>query len=52
MGKRLRYRPRQGWYDTVEKDLTKINALLNMEAALDRKLEEHIRSDNCLKWIF
>ena len=36
-GKRPRGRPRQRWYDRVEKDLKKINPLLDMGVASDRE---------------
>jgi hypothetical protein len=36
-GKRPRGRPRQRWCDRIEKDLKKINPLLDMGAPLDRE---------------
>jgi len=36
-GKRPRGRPRQRWYDRVEKYLKKINPLLDMGVASDRE---------------
>jgi hypothetical protein len=30
-------RPRQRWWDRIEKDLKKVNPLLDVGAALDRK---------------